>query len=404
MLEWLGFPPKNYPALGFDPAPGTPANVAAFATAFKNAAGRLQDARGEIDAVARGVGGWEGQAAESFRNRIHGFPKKLDEAASTMTKAANLLEEWNQDLVTLQTKARAYERDAAAAKKKVKAAEDDPALSLVGQFFDNDLDLAAAQAKVDAANRRLERAQGECDDIAASAETLQRHHEELSTEVAKKLGRLAESASDPGLLTELLDGLSAPFDALGDWITNNANRIANLGDVFGDIAMGSGILSLLMIGTGTVLSGTVIGAPLGGALIIFGGSGLGASTILGIGALVLHGTAWFGGGDVSAQDLTFDIAGAVTIGLGRLMRPALEGLDDVTRGMHEAFFDGSWQSSANSMQQEDIANHIDDYWQDGWYDISAAMQRAWSLGGGEDDAAQQEKAERLQEAKKAVAH
>ncbi|MEU4644908.1 WXG100 family type VII secretion target [Micromonospora sp. NPDC023814] len=404
MLEWFGFAPEKYPALGFDPAPGTPANVAAFATVLKNAAGRLQEARGEIDAVARGVGGWEGQAAEGFRNRIHGFPKKLDEAASTMTKAADLLEEWHQDLVTLQTKARAYEQDAAAAKKKVEAAEDDPALSLVGQFFDNDLDLAAAQAKVNAANRRLETAQGERDDIVASAETLKRHHEELSTEVAKRLGRLAESASDPGLLTELLDGLTAPFDAFGDWMTNNANRIANLGDVFGDIAVGSGLVSLLIIGTGTVLSGTVIGAPLGGALIIFGGSGLGASTILGIGSGILHGSARLSGGDVSGQDLVFDLAGASTIPIGKVMDPALEGLDDVTRGMREAFFDGSWQSSANSMQQEDIANHVDDYWQDGWYDIPAAMERAWSLGGGEDDAAQREKAERLQEAKKAVAH
>ncbi|MEU5947246.1 hypothetical protein ABZ793_17000 [Micromonospora sp. NPDC047465] len=404
MLEWFGFAPGNYPALGFDPAPGSPENVAAFTAVLTYAAGRMQEARGEIDAVARDVGGWEGQAAEGFRHRLHGFPKKLDEAASTMTSAANLLQQWKQDLVTLQTKARAYEQDAAAAKKKVEAAEDDPALSLVGQLFHNDLDLAAAQAKVNAATRRLETAQGEYDDIVASAETLKGYHEELSAEVARKLGRLAESASDPGLLTELLDDLSAPFDALGDWITNNANRIANLGDVFGDIAMGSGILSLLMIGAGTLLSGTVIGAPLGGALIMIGGSGLGASTILGVGALVLHGTAWFGGGDVSAQDLTFDIAGAVTIGLGRLMQPALEGLDDVSRGVTEAFFDGSWQSSANSMQQEDIANHVDDYWQDGWYDIPAAMERAWSLGAGEDDAAQQEKAEQLQEAKKAVAH
>lgn len=402
LLDSLGSGSGKYPTLGFDPAPGNPGNVSALAANLTGTAGTLREAKGTLAAVAGNLGGWEGQAAESFRSRASEFPKQLDQAAAAMTGAAGVLRQWQQDLVRLQAKARAYEQQAAAAKKKVEAAENDPALSLIGQFFSNDMDLAAAQEKSAAAKRRLAAAREEFEEIIARAKKLLEYHEELSGETARKLTQFAESAPAPGLLTAFLDDLGAPFEAGWNWTKAHANRIANLGDISGDIAMGTGILSLLSIGAGGLLVSTGIGAPLGGALVTIGTGGLGASTLFGFGALGLHGVAKLSGGDVSAEDLVFDVANAVSFGLGQMLQPALAGLDDVGRAMHEAFFEGSWQSTSNSLQQESIAQHADDYWRDGWWNIPAAMERAWSLGAGEDSAAQQEAAEQLKEAKKAV--
>ncbi|MEV4755423.1 putative T7SS-secreted protein [Micromonospora sp. NPDC049559] len=401
LLASLGLGPDKYPTLGFDPAPGSPEEVSAFAAALRNAAAQLGDAKIEVNAVAGGIGGWEGRAAEGFRTRVYGFPKRLDQAAHAMNSAADVLERWERDLAALQAKAASCEKDAAEARKRLAAAENDPALSLVGQLV-NAL-TPGAQAEADAAARRLRAAQQAYEDIVADATVLKGYHEELSGEAARKLAELAELATDPGLLRELLDDVSAPFEAAGNWMTRHANQIANLGDVAGDIAMGSGLLSLLSIGAGGVLVFTGVGTPVGAALITAGAGGLGASSLSGFGALGLHTVAASFGGDVSAKDLVFDVAGVAMVGVGKQLEPAIEGLDDVGRAVHEAIVDGPWQSGANSMQQEDIAQHGDDYWRDGWWNIPAAMEQAWSLGAEENSAAEQEAAERLREAKQAVA-
>lgn len=315
LLENLGLRygwPEEYPALGFDPAPGRVAQVEALATVFRNATKAFESiADGSEQAVASS-GGWEADSGESFRDRARKFTKHARTAADALRPTSKALTDWADALTTMQSRARDYEKTAATAK----AAADD---AIGGMFFG----IEAAQEQFDAAGDTLRQ-------VKADARRLQGQHETAATAVATTLRDAVTAAPEASPLSTLFATVTLPGEQhTKSFLTRNANVIANFGDVLGNIGTFTGLTSLVLLGLTAAATTSGVGAPadvvLAPATVIVGG----VSVVTGSGAFLLHALSKVNGGDVSGTDLLWDTFGVVTLGLGGTGK-LVSGIEEVT--------------------------------------------------------------------------
>ncbi|MEV8531882.1 hypothetical protein [Streptomyces sp. NPDC051211] len=103
-------------ALGFDPAPGSPAAVLALAAKLRTSAASLGEASRVVDALVSRSGAWEGEAATAFRTALSDdLPRYLRSAHDSLADAARRLTSWHDTLVSHRTLAARYASLAAAA-------------------------------------------------------------------------------------------------------------------------------------------------------------------------------------------------------------------------------------------------------------------------------------------------
>ncbi|MBV8994348.1 MAG: hypothetical protein JO287_11775, partial [Pseudonocardiales bacterium] len=143
------------PALGFDPAPGATERVGALAADLESVATELGSARQALTSIGHSSGIWQGDAAEAFRDKLGELPDYLDKANRSLGDAARTLDQWSADLTSMQVTAAQYEAEAAQTLQRLRAAESDPDLALAGQTFPDEVSLARAQARYDAATAEL---------------------------------------------------------------------------------------------------------------------------------------------------------------------------------------------------------------------------------------------------------
>src|SRR4051812_47262339 len=102
----------DFPALGFDPAPGEPPPLGAAVTALRAAAADLTAARDRLPDPA-GLG-WTGPAAAAAGTPLAALRAELETAATAHLAAAAALDAWAGTLGDLQARAWVLERRAAA--------------------------------------------------------------------------------------------------------------------------------------------------------------------------------------------------------------------------------------------------------------------------------------------------
>ena len=102
----------DFPALGFDPAPGDAAALAAAAGAWLTLSEQLaQEAQG-VAALHSGLT-WTGRAASACVERLHVVPADLETASSACRSAARALSHYADELTRLQRSAADLEASAA---------------------------------------------------------------------------------------------------------------------------------------------------------------------------------------------------------------------------------------------------------------------------------------------------
>lgn len=290
---------RAFPALGFDPAPGTTERVGALAADLASVATELGAARQALTSIGRSGGIWQGDAAEAFRGKLGELPEYLDKANRSLGDAARTLDQWSADLTSMQTTAAQYEAEALQILQRLRAAESNPALGLAGLTFSDDASLAQAQARYDAAIAELDLASKELDAVRALARRLLTQHDELVREVAAALRRAKDEApKEPGLLDRLVggfvDGITKLASATWQWVHDHADLIARFGDIMGKI---STALAVLAIAT----------APFEPVGAIFAGVAAGTSLM----ALGAHGLAKAAGAKVGWGSMVGDALGAL---------------------------------------------------------------------------------------------
>ena len=102
---------REFPALGFDPAPGEPAELSGAQHA---AAASAATYAGAADTLTRlDSADWTGQAADGFRSQLANLPGNLDRAATAHRETAAALGDYADTLTALQRRADDLERQAA---------------------------------------------------------------------------------------------------------------------------------------------------------------------------------------------------------------------------------------------------------------------------------------------------
>lgn len=252
-------PPVECEAIGFDPAPGELERVGESAEQYRKVSEKLRSAKEAIDSIVNQAGIWEGEASEAFARRVGDLPEYLEKATESMSKASAALSEWSGSLGDMQRQARELEIQARRAREEAEAARNNPAFDLAGQTFTDPEALQAAQRALDDAARQLTTAIDSLEAVIKAAERLKEQHDEVARRIAELIDRAREIAPDePGLFAK---GLEALGDALGDafndvvdftkdvvqeigdFIADNANLIAAVSDVIGDLSTMVGVVA-----------------------------------------------------------------------------------------------------------------------------------------------------------------
>lgn len=348
-----------FPALGFDPAPGSPAAVDALAA---GCAGSLRELTGARDAVLRAgvdAGGWQGPAADGFRSATADVPGRLDRIGRSVESAGSALRLWQADLVAMQRSAQRLESEAVVARDALVAARAHPDLALAGQVFTDPDELAVAERRLGAAGRDVHARQVEVADVRRRAELLRAQHTALAAELARALGRARDLVPTGRWTWEPAIPLLVPLVPAATWLRDNANTIAALADVTGDLSTMVGLA-----GMGLDLTGG--GAPAGAALGMLSG-GLSALALAG------HLAARTGGADVPGETIVWDTVGAATLGLGRLPRVGRDLADLATVGAPSA---QAGMEDATSDRAPTVFDNLEKYW------VPRDPLQAWQYGRG----------------------
>lgn len=308
---------RDFPGLGFDPAPGDPGRIDALVLQLSASTKYLEDAHATLTRAVAGDASWQGEAASAFSTKIQPLPRQLEIARQSFDRAARELDGWGADLAGMKSKARAYEDSAQAARARLKRAKDNPDLELANVLFTDGEQLADAERRLVIASREVDSAEDELADLRRQAAELAALHEDLSEKCAAALRAVAEEAPDgPGLLAQLGQAVTdvAMFQikvgqGVVNFVQDHANSIAAVGDILSTVSATTGLI-------GTALDATIVGAVVGGPLGVISG-------VTGLGALGLHGVAKAGGADVSWGTLGEDALGSLTFGIGRAAETAV---------------------------------------------------------------------------------
>ncbi|MDQ7806670.1 hypothetical protein Q5425_23265 [Amycolatopsis sp. A133] len=300
---------RDFPALGFDPAPGDLDGVTDLAGKYRAVGDDLTEADDSLRRIVRKQGVWQGEASEAFARRVGPLPEYLDDAAKSMSRAADALEGWAQNLGDLQKRASELEARAEAAARAAEQARANPDLALANRTFPDQQSLQIAQRLLDNAGQQLQAAIDGCQNVQDAAKQLQLEHTDAAAKVAEQLRKAKELAPDEpdvldklgdavgGALVDLSNTLADGVDEAWNFVQDHAEVISKVSDVTGDLGNALGVLGDFL----PEPAGTVVGAVAGE---------------LGLAALAGHGVAAGAGADVALETLVFDGAGVVTTLLG----------------------------------------------------------------------------------------
>ena len=266
---------RTFPALGFDPAPGSPSALLAQAREADRAARALA---GAAAAASRLDARWRGAAADACREHARTLPGDLSRAAGAHGALARELEAYVDDLAARQLRAADLEDRAAALRARAGGIEVVRHAALVGvgapgsgwAAGPGDGARSPGEASVsapdDAAAAAARAVAAELDAVIAEARRLLGDHRAHAGAAA---ARIRAAAADPpyrkpGLLERLRDRAH-------DWIAAHA-------EVLTQIARGLRLASMVL-GTASLVPGFQFLAP--------------AAIVLGTGAVAVDaGIAW----------------------------------------------------------------------------------------------------------------
>ncbi|CAM4202957.1 flagellar export protein FliJ [Kibdelosporangium persicum] len=242
----------SYPAIGFNPAPGTVGSVTSVADNMSTVAKELNEAYTSLTSIGRGGSVWEGEAASGFQGKVGELPDYLDKARRSLGDASKVLQDWAADLESMQRTAQDYEAQAKKALQAVRNAENNPDLGLAGQMFDTEEALRTAQQRFDQAKQQLTNAENDLTAIREQAKRLLEQHQELADRVADALRRAKDEApEEPGFfdrigeaLSDIVDGVKELAGDVWNFVKEHADVIAKIGTVLSAVGNVLGVVAI----------------------------------------------------------------------------------------------------------------------------------------------------------------
>lgn len=227
---------SRYPALGFDPAPGDPDEVARLGRETARAAGEVDQLADELRRLR--CADWRGLAAESFAVALDRLPQQLAVAQEAFGEVAGRLSGWASALEDLQAQARAAEREAADALDQLRVARACAPSRLASGS-------AEAYTGYLEAVQTTGRAVAAAEQALAAARARGAAVRERAQEQAARVERAVRDAArvappEPGWLervgSSVLDGVRALNDAAGEFVRDNREVIGAFTDALSTAA------------------------------------------------------------------------------------------------------------------------------------------------------------------------
>ncbi|MFE0102801.1 putative T7SS-secreted protein [Streptomyces sp. NPDC059009] len=257
-------PNPDCPHLGFNPTPGDCDTVRALHKKLVGCAKVLRDTHGVVTKLMDG-GYWKGDAAVAFREQIEDgpLPKNLENAATSIGRAARHLHRWHDELADFQDRAKGLNREAKSARAALDAARGDAASA--GDDPDVKKKSGASSGKHEDALRELKRAHGRVDEAQEELDRILRRARNLAYEHERKANYRAEKIRDA--THKLAPHEPGWFEKAVDWVEEN------LPDILSAVAAVVGLVAIIFAGP--------LGAAMVAALLL-------ASSALSAGALGLR--------------------------------------------------------------------------------------------------------------------
>lgn len=270
---------STYPNLGFNPVPGVPADVAAMSAAVEQAVSSMAESGSLLDQIRDATSGvWQGDAGDAFRRHFNGkLATDLRNAHASLNSAVGVLKNWHGDLLGFKDVAAKLDQEAGDAKQAaqradtaLQSAQNNPDLKLVGQFFNTQQDLQAAQSRIDAAESAVrdagnaaQNAHDELSSVLKRAEELAQQHETAARKYAQQLEQATEGLAPhkPGFFSSMWNDFTSGLSAVGGWVKNHIGAIHS---VLSTISAVAGLIALCTPPPIDAVAGAVaIGAGVG---------------------------------------------------------------------------------------------------------------------------------------------
>ena len=269
----------TYPNLGFNPVPGLPQDVEGLGSKLGQAVDSMQQSGSLLDQMRDAASGvWQGDAGDKFREHFNGkLATDLQNAHTSLNTAVGVLKSWHGDLVGFKDTAAQLDQQAAEAKQAAQRADDalkqaqgNPDLKLVGQFFDSQEALQAAQSRIDAAEGAVrdagnaaQNAHDELDAVMKRAKELASQHEAVAKKYAQELEHATRGLAPhkPGFFSSMWNDFTKGLSAVGNWVKNHIDVIHS---VLSTISAVAGLIALCTPPPIDAIAGAVaIGAGVG---------------------------------------------------------------------------------------------------------------------------------------------
>jgi hypothetical protein len=248
-----------YPALGFDPAPGSPADLLLVAAAWQRLGRVLGDEARGVDGLRQGLL-WQGRAAHACVSRLSVVPGDLAAAADACASAGRALTIYAEHLRRAQPVAATLE---AEAERQLAAATCS--------------DHATAHAAQERLTATIRRARALRDETEAAAADVRRVLVQASEHAPHSPGWfhriLSDISHDVHVVTtefhQLVVDIAPTVDAIAGWCSKAASVLAEVGFVVSLVPGAEGLGGMIVV-TSIVLSATTV---VGNSLLAAGGVG-----------------------------------------------------------------------------------------------------------------------------------
>jgi hypothetical protein len=228
---------REFPALGFDPAPGDPAALESAARAMTGAGTVLADA-GTAAGRLRSTG-WTGDAADAFRGDLADLPRDIDHAARSHRAAATALADFGTGLVSRQRRAAELESRAAALRQQESAAVAEVNRIAARTAPAGSPEFADLRTRYDTARTRATTLGSSLQETLAEARRLHAAHRTAAAEAARAIRAAGDAPYEkPGRL-------SRAWSAAKAWITAHAETLRGISSTLKGISAVLGVLSFV---------------------------------------------------------------------------------------------------------------------------------------------------------------
>jgi len=228
---------REFPALGFDPAPGDAATVSAAARQVDGAARTLGDASGNVSRL--NSSGWTGEAAEAFRGRLEDLPRDLDLAARSHQTTARTLSDYSSGLQTRQRRPGELELRAEELTRQQAAAIGAVNRITAQRAPDGSAEQATLNSRYVSAKSRTDGLAAELAQVIGDARRLHGEHRTAARAAARVIRDVADAPyREPGWL-------SRAWDSVKGWIKDNADVLRTISTVLKGVSAVLGVLSLV---------------------------------------------------------------------------------------------------------------------------------------------------------------